>query len=67
MLLYVEIVVVAVDITELAWLKKKKEDVLLRPAPRVCRLAGVLLQRMFVAPLTVLLLIKSLEMSGYGS
>ena len=66
MLLYVGIVVVAVVITELAWLKKK-EDVLLHPAPRVCRLAGVLLQRMFVAPLTVLLLIKSLEMSGYGS
>ena len=66
MLLYVGIVVVAVVITELAWLKKKG-DVLLRPASRVCRLAGVLLQRMFVAPLTVLLLIKSLEMSGYGS
>ena len=43
MLLYVEIVVVAVVITELAWLKKKKEDVLLRPAhPSVstCRCAA---------------------------
>ena len=67
MLLYVGIVVVAVVITELAWLKKKKEDVLLRPAPRLCRLAGVVLQRIFLAPLTVLLVIKTLKMSWYGS
>ena len=34
----------------------------LRPAPRVCRLAGMVLQRRFLAPLTVLLLMKTLEM-----
>ena len=44
-----------------------EEDVLLRPAPRVCRLAGLVLQRRFLATPTVLLLMKTLEMSLYCS
>ena len=40
-----------------------EEDVLLYPAPRGCRLAGPVLQRRFLATPTVLLLMKTLEMS----
>ena len=44
-----------------------EEDVLIRPAPPMCQLAGLVLQRRFLATPTVLLLIKTLEMSLYGS
>ena len=47
--------------------EEAEEDVLLRPAPQVCRLAGLVLQRRFLATPTVLLLMKTLEMSLYGS
>ena len=47
----------------LAEKEEAEADVLLRPAPRVCRLAGLVLQRRFLATPTVLLLMKTLEMS----
>ena len=47
--------------------EEAEEDVLLRPAHRVCRLAGLVLQRRFLDTPTVLLLMKTLEMSLYGS
>ena len=41
--------------------EEAEEDVLIRPAPPMCRLAGLVLQRRFLATPTVLLLIKTLE------
>ena len=43
--------------------RRNKEDVRLGHASTVCRLAGLVLQRSFLAALTVLLLMKTLEMS----